>query len=755
METSYRDLQEYQNNINSASSSPTTWADIARQRSIDLMNPTSSENLSTVSKGYYQYDSEHVDPKAGPFTGWTENQYKGLGPSYGGTVRTIILSGSSAELKNLYVEKQLDTDFLKVNSDLAVNRDLYVEGVSNLDGNVNISKDLDVKGNSLFEGDIEVKGLSKLNSIEVGDDLTVNGNLQVIKDSTFNNVNVTGDTSLASLGVLGVSTFETTSVFKKDVYVEGDLFVEGSTSYLNTDQLYIKDKSITVASGSLTPEQADGAGIDIAGAGVEFHYNATTDRMTLNKDLEVPNGSVIAVTGSFDHLDVSNTASVQYLNVQEISASVIYGDGSHITNITASLVSSSTYRSYVDLAAGSSQVITHPFNTTDVFVQVYKWEDETFHPDTGFGLKEGSQGGSNYGNSFSVPSIYVPDANVKITSTSSVEISYPEALNGYVVISNAGMLISGSIDVFECSTDIAEFNVPKESAWDIIEFSHRLGTENVIVSFYRYADIKDSSHSIEPVKWEPEQVSISDQNHIKVVFGNELEDISGYMVIAKAGHVVKESQIDETWIKDHGVHYGEDGDWLANSFAANSGVFETLTVSDYIDAHRIGNLDTGEQYYSPGTPIWGSYIEFNDTSVDTFFWDQNTSTNVTASSLTGEGDLHLAGGLISNHNFTLSDIREKQNVETLTGALDKVNNIRGVRFEWKKDGTPAIGTIAQEVQNTYPELTKTYRNFEGEERLTVNYSGLVGVLIEAVKELSGKVKELSQEIEQLKHNEDR
>ena len=50
METSYRDLQEYQNNINSASSSTTTWADIARQRSIDLMNPASSENISIVSK---------------------------------------------------------------------------------------------------------------------------------------------------------------------------------------------------------------------------------------------------------------------------------------------------------------------------------------------------------------------------------------------------------------------------------------------------------------------------------------------------------------------------------------------------------------------------------------------------------------------------------------------------------------------------------------------------------------------------------
>ena len=87
-------------------------------------------------------------------------------------------------------------------------------------------------------------------------------------------------------------------------------------------------------------------------------------------------------------------------------------------------------------------------------------------------------------------------------------------------------------------------------------------------------------------------------------------------------------------------------------------------------------------------------------------------------------------------------VKENQRVELMT-------------LRRKKDGTPAIGTIAQEIQNTYPELTKTYRNFEGEERLTVNYSGLVGVLIEAVKELSGKVKELSQEIEQLKHNEDR
>ena len=116
--------------------------------------------------------------------------------------------------------------------------------------------------------------------------------------------------------------------------------------------------------------------------------------------------------------------------------------------------------------------------------------------------------------------------------------------------------------------------------------------------------------------------------------------------------------------------------------------------------------------------------------------------------------------LLSNSSNRLANSGYTMVIKCLSGDAKKkwrgsVITMRGVRFEWKKDGTPAIGTIAQEVQNTYPELTKTYRNFEGEERLTVNYSGLVGVLIEAVKELSGKVKELSQEIEQLKHNEDR
>lgn len=794
--SSYENQSNYITNLDTSSIvTPGTWDKIARARSLDLMNSASSaENLEKVTN-QYKFDADHVDEDAGFWTGWTENGYVGKGQNYGGAVRTAILSGSSAALKNLYIDYKIDANDISASNDVRVGNDLYVGGQSYLSDNVTVGSDLIVENNTDLKGDLAVKGSTSTEDLTVDGDLEVTGNTHITETLSVDgngllgrNLDVSGHTTLNSLEVQTTSsfgeiaTFATTSVFRKDVYVSGNLFVEGSTSYINTDQLYIEDKSITVASGAASAEQADGAGFDIAGAGVELHYDSATDSMTLNRDLEIlGTDSVRASTGSFGDIKVDSSASIEYLkvnnlsssgdfNANTVSASFFYGDGRYLRNVSASIVSSSTYRSYINLEAGASQEVTHPFNTTDVFVQVYKWEDETFHPETGFGLETGSQGGSNYGDSFSVPSILVPDATVKITSTSSVEISYPKALNGYIVISNAGMLITGSVDVFECTTDIAEFNVPGDPpgvSSSILEFSHRLGTKNVIVSFYKYDDIEDGVHTVEPIKWEPKQVSISDKNHIKVVFGNTAS-ISGYMVIAKAGHVVKKSQIDESWIQEHEVHYGNDGRWIADEFSADTGSYGVLGVSEYIDTPKIGNLNTGEQYYKDyyDTPLWGSYMEFTDRGIASYvrnygetsgstpedYSEETALTISTASLLDGNGDLYLAGGVVTNHaSFNLSDIREKHNVRTLTGSLDNIKKLRGVEFEWNKNSVPEIGTIAQEVQSIYPELTRTYRTIKGEERLAVNYDGLVGVLIEAVKELSGKVDQLSQELEQLRN----
>jgi len=91
-----------------------------------------------------------------------------------------------------------------------------------------------------------------------------------------------------------------------------------------------------------------------------------------------------------------------------------------------------------------------------------------------------------------------------------------------------------------------------------------------------------------------------------------------------------------------------------------------------------------------------------------------------------------------------SDAQFKDNVTQLEGALDKVKQIRGVSFDWndKQDVYEGhdIGVIAQEVQAVYPELV---HHRDHNNSLAVDYVKLTAVLIEAVKELSAKVDELS------------
>jgi len=86
---------------------------------------------------------------------------------------------------------------------------------------------------------------------------------------------------------------------------------------------------------------------------------------------------------------------------------------------------------------------------------------------------------------------------------------------------------------------------------------------------------------------------------------------------------------------------------------------------------------------------------------------------------------------------TLSDIRFKDNVETIDNALGKVEDLRGVTFDWKHTEGSSVGVIAQEVQAVLPQLVT-----EADEKITVNYNGLVGLLLQAVKELSARVEEL-------------
>lgn len=102
-----------------------------------------------------------------------------------------------------------------------------------------------------------------------------------------------------------------------------------------------------------------------------------------------------------------------------------------------------------------------------------------------------------------------------------------------------------------------------------------------------------------------------------------------------------------------------------------------------------------------------------------------------------------SGNTTSTGNVTAySDIRLKKDIELIPDALDKVCALRGVTYERIDSGERQTGVIAQEVQAVLPEAVMTMT--DEQQTLSVAYGNLVGLLIEAIKELKAEVDVLKQ-----------
>jgi hypothetical protein len=91
-----------------------------------------------------------------------------------------------------------------------------------------------------------------------------------------------------------------------------------------------------------------------------------------------------------------------------------------------------------------------------------------------------------------------------------------------------------------------------------------------------------------------------------------------------------------------------------------------------------------------------------------------------------------AGHPVSDGWETFSSRRWKTNIQTLHGALGKVEQLRGVSYDLKANGKHEVGVIAEEVGAVVPELVSYEEN--GKDARSVDYSRLTALLIEATKE---------------------
>ena len=128
--------------------------------------------------------------------------------------------------------------------------------------------------------------------------------------------------------------------------------------------------------------------------------------------------------------------------------------------------------------------------------------------------------------------------------------------------------------------------------------------------------------------------------------------------------------------------------------------------------------------------------------------------------LTNGGDLHVDGDVIA-YSSTVSDRTFKDDINTISDALDKIKKLRGVEYVWNtgsRKGKKDLGLIAQEVEEVLPEIVHEHEMplmedaEAGKTYKTVDYEKMVGVLIEAMKDQQAMIETLTAKVETLEKN---
>ena len=109
------------------------------------------------------------------------------------------------------------------------------------------------------------------------------------------------------------------------------------------------------------------------------------------------------------------------------------------------------------------------------------------------------------------------------------------------------------------------------------------------------------------------------------------------------------------------------------------------------------------------------------------------------------GDLTVSGKVRATNYSTISDGRLKTNIKKIDNPLDAISSIDGVLFNWRVDNSQDVGLIAQDVERALPEAVQEIDNIK-----SVNYNGVVGLLVEAVKRLSVENKMLQLDVASMK-----
>jgi hypothetical protein len=122
------------------------------------------------------------------------------------------------------------------------------------------------------------------------------------------------------------------------------------------------------------------------------------------------------------------------------------------------------------------------------------------------------------------------------------------------------------------------------------------------------------------------------------------------------------------------------------------------------------------------------YILFDDVTSGL-----SSTVNVSSSKLTFNP---FTGQLTAVDLNSTSDLTLKKDIEDINNPIELLKSIRGVKFKWKDTDKNSIGVIAQELEKVLPQLVANT------DPKSVNYSGIIAILIEAIKDQQIQIDDL-------------
>jgi len=532
----------------------------------------------------------------------------------------------------------------------------------------------------------------------------------------------------------------------KDGYFDGTLYADTINAGVN-GYTTIEDNEYAVSSGNLTFDvagdivlDADGGDVQLQDGGVDYGkltnrsnqlsiYSGSVESLRLN-GADVDALGTLDVTGNTTvggTLTVTGDTSISTGNLTINTGNVSIGGTLGVTGtITGTLSGSVTGNVTGDVTGTVSSISNHDTGDLTEGSNLYFTDARARNAIS-------ATGSINYNSSTGVMSF--TQGNTDTVAEGSTNLYYTDArvqtyIGGsrtYGAITSSGITSTGNLTV--------QGNLTVSGTTTTVNTETINLADNIITLNSNEGGTPSQNAGIEIERGtSPNKTLVWDEANDRWTIGSETF-VAGTIIGNIQGQITGNADTADELSTARTIQLTGDVTGSTSFDGSQNVAISSTVAANVIGANELNVAGTGSatQFLrsdGDGSFTWATPV---DTNTDTTY---SAGNGLSLSGTTFYMSGSYSGNFTATGNITAySDERLKSNIETISGALDKVNALRGVSYT--KDGEASIGVIAQEVQKVIPEVVQ-----DNEEYLSVAYGNLVGVLIEAVKELSAEVEAL-------------